>query len=119
MVIRCATDVIDVAGSQTLLARRCTGEVQLHFAKKMILKLVHSRRCKKYGRIPGWHEHIAITARMPFGFEKRQVFLTDLVCIHLRFVKQEASLVLFGKLPSYISFSITGSMTFQHVIWTA
>jgi hypothetical protein len=47
VVIGRPPNVIDIAGTEALLTGRRPSEIQLHFAKKMILELVHTRWSKQ------------------------------------------------------------------------
>jgi hypothetical protein len=53
MVVSGSTDVVDIAGTKTLLASCRAGEIKLDFAKKVIFELVHAGRSEENGRIPG------------------------------------------------------------------
>ena len=70
VVIRRASDVVDVAGAQTLLARRCLREFQFDASEEVILELVHSCWREEDGGIPSWHQYVAGLAGVSFGFKK-------------------------------------------------
>ena len=59
VMVRRATDVIDVAGAKTFLAGCCTSKFEFNLAEEVIFKLVHARWREQNRRVPGRHEYIA------------------------------------------------------------
>jgi hypothetical protein len=74
-MVGCSTYVIDVACTQTFLAGGGSGEFEFHFAKKVILKLVHAGRREENRRIPGWYEHVTRLTTVTLRLEEGEVFL--------------------------------------------
>ena len=65
-----ASDVVDVAGAETLLASGRSGEFQFHASEEMIFELIHSGGGEEDGGIPLRHKHIARLADTALGFKK-------------------------------------------------
>jgi hypothetical protein len=72
-MVRRASDVVDVAGSQTFLTGRRTGELQLAPTEEMVFELVHPRWREQHRRIPLGHEHIARTPHTTFALKKFKI----------------------------------------------
>jgi hypothetical protein len=70
MVVSGSTDVVDIAGTKTLLASCRAGEIKLDFAKKVIFELVHAGRSEENGRIPGRDQHVTRLTMMSFGLKE-------------------------------------------------
>jgi len=70
VVISGSADVIDITGSQALLACRRPGEVEFDLTQEMVFELVHPRRRKKYRGIPGRHQHITGLPMVSLGLEE-------------------------------------------------
>ncbi len=82
VVIGRAADVVDVAGSQTLLASRGPGEIELALAQKVVLELVHTSRGEQHRGIPAGHQHVAGPADATFGLEKGEILFAQFVGFH-------------------------------------
>ena len=71
VVERGASDVVDVAGAEALLAGRGAGVVELATPEKVVFELVHPGRREENRRVPTRNEDVARTANATFGFKER------------------------------------------------
>ena len=82
VMVRRSSHVVDVAGSQTLLAGGRFGEFEFNASEEVILELVHSCGGEEYGGVPSRHQYVAGLADAAFRFEKSKVLLAEFVCLH-------------------------------------
>ena len=83
VVSRSPSDIVDVAGSQALLAGCGPGEFQLALAEEVVLELVHARGREKNGRVPAWHEHVTGAPDATLRFKERQIRFAEFVGLHV------------------------------------
>ena len=87
VMVRRASHVVDVAGSQTLLAGGRLRKFEFDASETVIiewgiLELVHSGGREEDGRVPLWHQYIAGLTGVSFGLKKSEVLLAEIVCLH-------------------------------------
>jgi len=83
VVIRGASHVFDVAGSQALLRTGRASEFEFDVTKEMFLERIHPRRCEQDGGIVFGYQHVTGTNVVILGLEKVQILLADLVGFHV------------------------------------
>jgi hypothetical protein len=76
MVVSRTSDIVDVAGTEALLAGGGAGEVELYLTQEVILELIHPSGREQYGRIPSGDQHIAGLSDAALGLKKRQVLFS-------------------------------------------
>jgi len=82
VMVRRASDVVDVARSQAFLAGRRTGELQFATTEKMVFELVHPRRREQHRRVPLRHQHVARTTHTAPAFKKFKILFAEFVRLH-------------------------------------
>jgi len=100
-------DVVDVAGSQTLLASGRPGKFELAPAQEMIFELVHAGGREEDGRVPSGDEYVARAADTALGLEEGQVFFAEFVGFHRLVISKGGQAAPWVK-PLMISASPSG-----------
>ena len=82
MVISRAANVFDITRSQALLTAGCSRKLQINFAQKVVLELIHPGWREKNRFVPTRYQDIAGAELMPFRLKEIEVFLAKFVGFH-------------------------------------